>query len=54
MDAFLTMKWKRMRIMLKFAHVNDDLFGERRYFQVLHYPLNKRIFKMGISWSFYD
>ncbi len=54
MDAFITAKWKRMRIFLKFQHVNQDLFDTREYFQTLHYPLNARIFKYGISWSFYD
>ena len=53
-DAFANAKWKRMRIFLKFQHVNEDLIGGRNYFQVLHYPLNQRIFKIGFSWGFYD
>lgn len=53
-DAFVSAKWKRMRILAKFAHVNDDLIGGRNYFTVLHYPQNKRILKLGFSWSFYD
>lgn len=54
MDAFVAAKWKRMRILAKFQHVNEDLFGRRNYFSVLHYPLNRRMFKLGFSWSFYD
>jgi len=54
MDAFVSAKWKRMRILVKFQHVNEDLFGKRNYFSVLHYPLNRRMFKLGFSWSFYD
>jgi hypothetical protein len=54
MDAFVNAKWKRMRILLKFQHLNDDMFGTRNYFSVLHYPMNQRIFKIGISWNFYD
>ncbi|MCC8089788.1 MAG: putative porin [Rikenellaceae bacterium] len=54
MDAFLSAKWKRMRILVKFQHVNEDLFGKRNYFSVPHYPLNRRMFKLGFSWSFYD
>lgn len=54
LDFFVSAKWKRMRILAKLQHVNEDLFGERNYFSVLHYPLNRRMFKLGFSWSFYD
>jgi hypothetical protein len=54
MDLFVNAKWKRMRILLKIQHLNDDLFGTRNYFSVPHYPMNKRILKLGISWNFYD
>ncbi len=54
LDAFAAAKWKRMRILLKFQHVNEDLWGTRNYFTVLHYPLNKRVLKLGLSWGFYD
>lgn len=53
-DVFVAAKWKRMRILAKMQHLNDNLFGDRNYFTVLHYPQNKRVFKMGFSWSFYD
>ena len=54
LDAFVSAKWKRMRILLKLQHLNQNLFGNGEYFQVAHYPLNPRMFKLGISWSFYD
>lgn len=54
LDAFVSAKWKRMRIYAKFQHVNQDLFGTASYFSVLHYPLNRRMLKLGFSWSFYD
>ena len=53
-DAFVSAKWKRMRILLKYQHLNQNLFGNGEYFQVARYPLNPRMFKLGISWSFYD
>jgi hypothetical protein len=53
-DMFVNAKWKRMRILLKIDHLNEDMFGNRNYFSVPHYPMNKRIFKIGISWNFYD
>lgn len=53
-DIFITGKWKRMRIFLKYQHFNRGLFGNGEYFAVAHYPLNPGMFKMGISWGFYD
>lgn len=53
-DVFLSAKWKRMRILLKVEHLNDDLIGNRNYFSIPHYPLNQRIFKFGFCWNFYD
>ncbi len=53
-DVFAAFKWKRMRIFLKLEHASQDLFGTRDYFAVLHYPLNARVFKYGVSWSFYN
>lgn len=53
-DFFVNAKWKRMRILAKLQHANEDLFSERNYFTVLHYPLNARMLKLGFSWTFYD
>ncbi|MDE5579279.1 MAG: putative porin [Alistipes sp.] len=53
-DAFAMAKWKRMRIFLKYQHVNKGLFGNGEYFSVAGYPLNPGMFKIGISWGFYD
>lgn len=54
LDLFVVAKWKRMRIFLKLAHLSEGLFNTREYFQIQHYPLNERVFKIGISWGFYD
>ena len=54
LDAFIAAKWKRVRLLLKFEHVNENMFGSRDYFTLLHYPLKKRVFKIGLSWAFYD
>lgn len=54
LDAFVAAKWKRMRILLKYQHWNKGLFGNGRYFEVARYPLNPGMFKIGISWAFYD
>jgi hypothetical protein len=54
LDAFISAKWKRMRILLKYQHWNFTLFGNQEYFSVARYPLNPGMFKIGISWTFYD
>ncbi len=54
LDAFVNAKWKRMRIILKMAHLSDDMLGSRNFFSVLHYPMNRRVLKFGLSWNFYD
>ncbi len=53
-DLFVNAKWKRMRIIIKMEHLNDDMFGSRNYFGVLHYPTNRRVLKLGLSWNMYD
>ncbi len=53
-DLFIMGKWKRMRIFLKYQHINMGLFGNGAYFSAARYPLNPGMFKMGISWGFYD
>ena len=53
-DAFVAAKWKRMRILLKYQHLNNNLFGNGEAFQIARYPLNPGMFKIGISWTFYD
>lgn len=53
-DLYVMGKWKRMRIFLKYQHFNRGLFGNGNYFSVAHQPLNPGMFKIGISWGFYD
>ena len=36
------------------ADFSGWLFGNGDYFSVARYPLNPGMFKMGISWGFYD
>ncbi|MDR2894245.1 MAG: putative porin [Alistipes sp.] len=54
LDAFASAKWKRMRILVKMQHLSDDMFGSTNFFSVLHYPMNRRVLKFGLSWNFYD
>lgn len=52
-DAYLNVQLKRFRFFLKLQHVNSGWI-DKNYFSVLHYPKNRRDFKFGISWTFYD
>lgn len=52
-DFFINIKIKRARLFFKVQHLNSDLI-KREYFTVLHYPMNERSFKFGLSWSFYN
>lgn len=54
LDAFVSAKWKRMRILIKAANWNVNLFGGTNYFMVAHYPQNRMMLKFRFSWSFYD
>lgn len=53
LDLFLNLKLKRVRFFLKLEHVNSGLLNAS-YFGALHYPMNARMFKFGLSWTFYD
>lgn len=52
-DAFINFKWKRAVLFFKLDHVNKGV-PNNEYFSTIHYPLNQMIFKMGVSWIFYD
>lgn len=54
LDAFVSAKWKRLRLLVKLQHWNCNLFGGNRYFEVVNYPQNRMMLKFGLSWSFYD
>ena len=52
-NAFLNIKIKRTRIFLMFDHINYSLTGYN-YFMVPANPMNIRMFKYGLAWTFYD
>ncbi len=52
-DIFANLKWKSVLIHLKYEHANQG-FPHSQYFSALHYPINPRVFKFGLSWIFYD
>jgi hypothetical protein len=53
LNLFLTAKLKRTRFYLRWDHAYAGLI-EKNYFHVLNYPIPGRIFRFGLSWTFYD
>ena len=52
-NVYANLHLKRTRIFAMMYHVNAGM-GKANYFLVPHYPINPRLFKIGISWNFYD
>jgi hypothetical protein len=53
LNVFLNVQLKRFRFFLTLEHLNYRWI-DKNYFSVLHYPLNERNLKFGLSWTFYD
>jgi len=52
-NAFVNLKVKRTRIFIMGDHLNSGLMGYE-YFLVPNYPLNIRMIRYGLAWTFYD
>ena len=52
MNVFANMKLKKARFFVMMYHVNKGLFGGNDYFMAPNYPVNPRVFKMGVSIDF--
>ena len=52
-NVYANFQLKRTRFFAMFYHINEGM-GSRRYFYAPHYPINQRLFKLGVSWNFYD
>lgn len=52
-NVFLNVKVKRTRILLSVDHVNYGLSGNNYYLIPLN-PMNIRMFRYGLAWTFYD
>ncbi|GHT12340.1 hypothetical protein AGMMS4956_06800 [Bacteroidia bacterium] len=55
LDVFLAMRWKSATPFIKYEHANQFLWEQPHgYFAAVHYPRNARVFKIGLSWKFFD
>ncbi len=52
-NVFLNLKLRRTRIFVMLDHVNSGLMGYD-YFMVPTYPMNIRMLRYGLAWTFYD
>ena len=52
-NVFLNLKLKRTRIFVMFDHVNSGLMGYD-YYMIPSYPMNYRMIRYGIAWTFYN
>jgi hypothetical protein len=52
-NLFLNFKVKRTRVFLMLDHLNAGLLGFK-YNMIPAYPMNIRMFRYGLAWTFYD
>ena len=52
-NVYANLHLKRTRIFAMMYHINAGM-GSANSFLVPHYPINPRLFKIGVSWNFYD
>jgi hypothetical protein len=53
LNLFLNFKLKRTRVFLMFDHVNSGMLGYN-YDMIPNYPMNIRMFRYGLAWTFYN
>ncbi len=52
-NVFLNFKVQRTRVFVMFDHVNSGMMGYN-YFMIPSYPMNIRMFRYGVAWTFYN
>jgi len=56
-NVFLNFKVKRTRVFIMFDHLNYKMMGPQisdNYDMIPDYPMNTRMLRYGLSWTFYD
>lgn len=51
--VYLNAHLKRTRFFAEMSHINQ-MFMQGKYYAMPYYPYNPSVFKMGLSWNFYD
>ncbi len=52
-DVYANLQLKRTRVFFKLMNVGTE-FIDKEYYTTPSYPMNRRTFRMGVAWSFYD
>ena len=52
-DAYCNFKLRHCRFFVMMSHVNAGS-GNPNYFLTPHYPLNQRVLRLGLSWTFFN
>jgi len=52
-DAYASLRLKRTKVFFKMFNVGTE-FIDKEYFTVPHFPMNRRTFRLGVNWTFYD
>ena len=52
-NAYANVHIKHTRFFVMMSHLNAGQ-GDKNYFFTPHYPMNQRVFRMGVSWNFFN
>ena len=53
-NAYANFHLKQVRFYVMYYHVTQGVFDNTASFLAPHYPVNPRLFKLGLSWNFWD
>lgn len=53
-NAYANFHLKQVRFYVMYHHVTQGTLRQTNSFLVPHYPINPRMFKLGLSWNFWD
>jgi Putative porin len=53
LNVFVNLKVKRTRLFFMFDHINSGMTGTN-YDMIPYYPMNIRMFRYGLAWTFYN
>ena len=53
-NVYANFHLKQVRFYVMYYHVNQGLLRQNDSFLAPHYPINPRLFKLGLSWNFWD
>lgn len=53
-DVYLNCVLRGVRFYVMLSHVNSGMSGMGAPFWAPHYPMNPRMFRFGLSWTFFD